>query len=146
MVAADTNIFVSRLWCIQSVTLANSSGSDRSKIGSFASSSTKSKYTLVGDFKTKYDTIKSKSTDPGEMRCIGYQLQSRVKTAIVSSVNMGWQRFTNDKYWKSFSKLFHITWRLRLVFQLNDCVLPKYLTQYLSGYNPMIEWTDLSDE
>ena len=47
---------------------------------------------------------------------------------------------------KSFSKLFHITQKLRLVFQLNECVFPKDLTQYLSRYNPMIELTDLSDE
>jgi len=43
-----------------------------------------------------------------------------------------------------FSKLFHITRRLRLVFQLNDCVFPKDLTQYLSGYNQLIERTDPS--
>jgi len=33
---------------------------------------------------------------------------------------------------------------LRLVFQLNECVFPKDLTQYLSGYNAMIERPDLS--
>jgi len=63
---------------------------------------------------------------------------------MAPTVNMGWQLFTNDTYWKSFSKLVHITRRLRLVFQLNDCVFPKDLTQYFSGYNPMIKRTDLS--
>jgi len=69
-----------------------------------------------------------------------------LETAMASTVNRGWQVFTNDKYRKSFSKLFHITHRLRLVFQLNDCVFPKDLTQYLSRHNTMIERTDLSDE
>ena len=62
-----------------------------------------------------------------------------LETVIVPTVNMGWQLFTNGKYRISFSKLFHITQRLRVVFQLNDCVFPKDLTHYLSGYNPMIE-------
>ena len=66
-----------------------------------------------------------------------------LETALVPTVNRGWQLFISDKYWKSFSKLFHITRRLRLLFQLNDCVFPKDLTQYLSEYNPMIERTDL---
>jgi len=61
-----------------------------------------------------------------------------LETARAPTVNMGWQLFTINKYWKSFNKLFHITWRLRLVFQLNDCVFPKDLIHYLSGYNPMI--------
>jgi len=65
-------------------------------------------------------------------------------TAKVPTGNRGWQLFTNDKYWKSFNKLFHITQRLRLVFQLNDCVFPKDLTQYLTRYNTMIERIDLS--
>jgi len=52
-----------------------------------------------------------------------------LETAMAPTVNMGWQLFTNDKYRKSFSKIFHITWRQRLVFQLNDCVFPKDLTQ-----------------
>jgi len=34
--------------------------------------------------------------------------------------------FTNSKYWKSFSKLFHI--RRRLVFQLNDCLSKAFNT------------------
>jgi len=59
-------------------------------------------------------------------------------------VNWAWQLFTNGKYWKSFSKLFLITRRLRLVFQLNDCVFPKDLTQYLSGFYPMVERINLS--
>ena len=54
-----------------------------------------------------------------------------LQTAMAPTVNMGWQLFTNDKYWKSFSELFHNTQRLRLIFQLNDCVFPKDLTQYL---------------
>jgi len=62
----------------------------------------------------------------------------RLETAMVPTVNMGWPPFTNDKYWKSFSKLFHVTRRLRLVFQLNDCVFPTDLTKYLSGY--IIQW------
>ena len=65
-------------------------------------------------------------------------------SAMSPIVNRGWQLLTNDKYGKSFSKLFHIIRRLRLVFQLNACVFPKDLTQYLSEYNPMIERTDLS--
>ena len=65
-------------------------------------------------------------------------------TAMAPIVNRGWQPFTNGKYWKSFSKLFHIKRRLRLVFQLNDYVFPTDLTQYWSGYNPMIERTHLS--
>jgi len=67
-----------------------------------------------------------------------------LETAMAPTVNKGWQLFTSGKYWKSFSKLFHITRRLRLVFQLNACVFPKDLTQYLSRYNPMIERTNLS--
>ena len=55
-----------------------------------------------------------------------------LETPMVPTVNRGWHLFTNDKYWKSFSKLFHITRRLRLVFQLNDFIFPKDLTQYLS--------------
>ena len=70
----------------------------------------------------------------------------RLETAMAPTVNMGWRPFTNNKYGKSFRKLFHITQRLRLVFQLNDCVFPKDLTQYLSRYNLMIEQTDLSAE
>ena len=62
-----------------------------------------------------------------------------LETAMAPTINMGWQIFTNDKYWKSFSKLFHTKRRLGLVIQLNDCIFPKDLTQYLSGYNPMIE-------
>ena len=64
------------------------------------------------------------------------------ETALAPTVNMEWDLFTNGKYWKSFSKLFHIT--RRLIFQLNDCGFPKDLTQYLSGYNPTIERTDFS--
>ena len=70
-----------------------------------------------------------------------------LETAVAPTVSKGWQLFTNDKYWKSFSKLFHITRRLRLVFRLNDCVFPKDLTQYREEViedNPMIEGTDLS--
>jgi len=79
-------------------------------------------------------------TNSGEMHCIGYQLQSRVRNSYIAAptVNRGWQLFTNGKYWKSFSKLFHITWRLRLIFQLNDCVFPKDLTHYLSGLSRQI--------
>ena len=69
-----------------------------------------------------------------------------LETAMAPTFNIGWQLFTNNKYWKYFSILFHIIWKLRLLFQLNDCVFPKDLTQYLSRYNPMIEQTDLSDE
>jgi len=63
-----------------------------------------------------------------------------LETAMMPTVNRGCQLFTNGKY----CKLFHITQRLRLVFQLNDCVFPKDITQYLSGYNPMIERTGFS--
>jgi len=65
-----------------------------------------------------------------------------LETAMAPTLNRGWNLFSNGKYWKSFSKLFHITQRLRLLIQLNDCVFPKDLTQYLSGYNPMIEHID----
>jgi hypothetical protein len=51
--------------------------------------------------------------------------------------------FTNGKYWKFFRKLFYITRRQRLLFQLKDCVFPNDLTQYLSGYNPMIEYNNI---
>ena len=64
----------------------------------------------------------------------------RLETAMVPAVNRRCQLFINGKYGKSFSKLFHNI--LRLVFQLNDCVFPKDLMQYLSEYNPMIEQTD----
>jgi len=50
--------------------------------------------------------------------------------------------FSNDKYWKSFRTLFHITRRPRTVFQLKGCFFPKDSTQYLSGYNSMIEISD----
>jgi hypothetical protein len=32
-----------------------------------------------------------------------------LETAMAPTVNKGWQLFTNGKYWKSLSKLFHIT-------------------------------------
>ena len=73
------------------------------------------------------------------MRCMVTNCGLGLETAMALTVNMGWQLFNNGKYWKSFSKLFHITRRLRLVFQLNNCVFPKDLTQYLSEYNPVIE-------
>ena len=38
--------------------------------------------------------------------------------------------------------LYYMETELRLVFQLKNCVFPKDLTQYLSGYNPTIEWTN----
>jgi len=69
-----------------------------------------------------------------------------LETAMVPTVNGGWQLFTDSKCGKSFRKLFHITQRLRPVFQLNDCVFPKDLTQYLSGYYPLIERTSFSSE
>jgi len=65
-----------------------------------------------------------------------------LETAMAPTVNNGWQFITNGKYWKSFSKLLHIIQRRRPVFPLNDRIFPKDLTQYLSGYNPMIERTD----
>jgi len=70
---------------------------------------------------------------PIQAKCIALVTNSclELETAMVPIVNRGWQLFTDNKYWKSFSKLFHNTQRLRLVFQ--------HLTQYLSGYNPMIE-------
>jgi len=68
----------------------------------------------------------------------------QLETAMAPTINMGWQLFTNDKYWKYFSKLFHNTQRLRPVFQLNDSVFSKDLTQYLSRYNSMIEQTNFS--
>jgi len=52
----------------------------------------------------------------------------RLETTMAPTVNRGWHIFTNGKYRKSFSKLFHIT--QRLVFQLNDCVFPKDLTDF----------------
>ena len=55
-----------------------------------------------------------------------------------------WQLLPNAEHGKSFNELFHIKRRLKLVFQLNDCVFPMDLTQFLSGYTPMIERTDLS--
>ena len=67
-----------------------------------------------------------------------------LETAMAPTVNRGWQIFTNGKYPIYFSKLFHIIRILRLVFQLNDCVFPKDLTPYLSGYNSMVERTDVS--
>jgi len=99
-------------------------------------------------FQLKFYSIirTSISNRPIQMICIAsvtnYSLG--LETAMSPTVNSGWQPFTNDKYRKSFSKLFHITRRLRLVFQLNDCVFPKDLAQYWSGYNPMIEQTNLS--
>ena len=80
------------------------------------------------------------------MRCIGYQLRSRVRNSHSADVNRVWLHFTKGKYWKSVRKLFHITItrRMRLLFQLNDGVFPKDLTQYLSGYNLMIERIYLS--
>jgi len=56
-----------------------------------------------------------------------------LETAMVPTVNRRCELFTNCKYWKSFQKLFCITWRLRLVFQLIDTI-------YLSGY----DWVDRS--
>jgi len=32
-----------------------------------------------------------------------------LETAMAATVNRGGQLFTNDKYWKYFSELFHIT-------------------------------------
>ena len=59
--------------------------------------------------------------------------RSRVglETAMAPTVNRGWHLFTNGKYLKSFSKLFHIIQRLRLVFQLNDCVVSKDINTIL---------------
>ena len=56
------------------------------------------------------------------MKCIALVTNCglRLETAMVPTVNMGWQLFTNDKYWKS-------------------CVFPKDLKQYLSRYNLMIQ-------
>ena len=72
---------------------------------------------------------------PIQAKCIALIINCGLglKTAMAPALIRRWQLFTNDKYWKSFSKLFHITRRLRLVFQLNDCVFPKDLTQYLLG-------------
>ena len=86
------------------------------------------------------------SNRPIQAKCVASVTKCgfRLETAMAPTYNRGWQLHTNDKYWTSFSKLFNITQRLRLVFELNDCVFPKDLTQYLSGYNPMIERTDLS--
>ena len=50
----------------------------------------------------------------------------RLETAMAPTVNRGWQLLTNSKY----RKLFLSTQRLRLVFQLNNCVFLKDLTQY----------------
>ena len=44
-----------------------------------------------------------------------------LEAPMARTVNRGWQLFTNGKYWKYFSKLFHIRWRPRQVFQLNVC-------------------------
>jgi len=83
---------------------------------------------------------------PIQAKCVASVTNCRLglETAMAPTLNRDCQLFTNGKYWKFFNKLFHIKWRLRLVFQLNDCVFPKDLTQYLSGYNPMIKRTDFS--
>ena len=85
---------------------------------------------------------------PIEAKCVASVTNCGLglETAMASTVNRRWQLFTNGNYWKSFSKLFHITQSLRLVFQLNPCVFPKDLTHYVSGYSPMIEPTDCPDE
>ena len=56
-----------------------------------------------------------------------------LETAMAPTVNRRWHLCANGKRWKSFSKSFIITQKLRLVFQLNICVFPNDLTQYLSG-------------
>ena len=83
---------------------------------------------------------------PIQVKCVASATKCGfgLETTISHTVYRGWQLFTNDKYWKSFGKLFHITRKLGLVFQLNDCAFPKDLTQYLSRCSPMIELTDFS--
>jgi len=89
------------------------------------------------------DAIITLLNRPIQTKCVALITNSGLwlETAMAPTVNRGWQLFTNGKYCKSFIKLFHITRRRRLVFQLNNCVFPKDLTQYLSGYNPLIEQT-----
>jgi len=82
---------------------------------------------------------------PIEAKCVASVTNCGLglETTMASTVNKERQLFINDKYWESFSKLVHITRKLRLVFQLNDCIFRKDLTQYLSGYNPMSGRTDI---
>ena len=81
---------------------------------------------------------------PLQVKCVAAVTKCDLRLETAPTVNRDGQVFTNGKYWKCFSKLFHFTRRMKLVFQLNECVFPNDITQYLSGYNPMIELTNLS--
>jgi len=50
--------------------------------------------------------------DTGDKKLYGASVTNcglGLETAMAPTVNRGWELFINDKYWKSFSKLFHIT-------------------------------------
>jgi len=48
---------------------------------------------------------------PIQVKCIALVTNCGLglETAMAPTVNREWQLFTNGKYWKSFSKLFHVT-------------------------------------